>query len=419
MYGRWAAARIDFSRYRLTRQRVLVVSALLLAVAAAVTAIQFSAASGLLLPNGAVIGGDYIAFYAAGQAALAGDAAQVYDPAAFEAMLRDIAPLRERYGLTWQYPPTYFLLLAPFAFLAYAPGYALWTGASAAGFLAAMRGAGVKGLFLFVIVAAPSAFHAAITGQNGFLTGALLAVAALYPDKRPVAAGLAAALLTVKPQLGALIPVAYLAGGCWRAFGVAAAGALALAALSAIAFGPETWPAFIEGLRAASDRLGAGLMPLYKMATPFAGARLAGLPVEAAAAIYLVCALAAMIGVGLVWRRVRDEELRAAALVAGVFLVAPYGYYYELIVLALPVALIVRRAMEKGWLPHEQTLVTLAFLLPLLTPGEPRRVGVAWGLVVVLVVAVSVVRRIAHEQKGAFDLPFLRFASAASRPPAD
>lgn len=404
MYGRSLPAAIDLSRFRLTRLRVFAVSSLLLSIALGVSVIQFTSARDLILPGGGVIGGDYLAFYAAAHAASEGEAAAAYDPVAFEALLHELGPERDRYGLTWQYPPTYFLLLLPFAFIAYAPGYALWTGAGAVGFLATMRGAGLKGLILFVIVASPSAFHAAITGQNGFLTATLLAIAALYPDKRPVLAGLAAALLTIKPQLGLLLPIAYLAGGCWRAFFVAAAGALALAALSLAAFGPDIWLAFLDGARGASDNLGSGKMPLFKMATPFAGARFAGLPLEAAAAFHAALALAAAVAVGIVWRRVKDPELRASALLAGVFFVAPYGYFYELIVLALAVALMAKRGLELGWARHEQALVTLAFLLPMMLPGKSSQTGVSWGLIVIVAVAALVIRRIAHEQPGTFSL---------------
>lgn len=404
MYGRLPFATVDFSRYRLTRLRVVGLCAMLLAIAVTVSVMQFAASKDLILPAGAVVGGDYLAFYGASHAAQAGEAATIYDPDVFEALLHEIGPERDRYGLTWQYPPTYFLLLIPLAFIAYAPGYALWTGATALGFLAAMRSAGLNRLILFVIIASPPAFQAVITGQNGFLTAALLAVAALYPDKRPVVAGLAAALLTVKPQLGLLIPIAYLAGGCWRAFAIAAIGALALAGLSLSVYGPETWIAFIDGVRGASDNLTSGKFPLFKMATPFAGARYAGLPMEAAAVFHGACALAAAFAVGIVWRRVKDAELRAAALLAGVFLAAPYAYYYEMVILVLPAALIAKRGLEQGWIRREQVLLTAAFLLTMLLPGKPHKIGISWGLIAVAVVAVTVVRRIAHEHPETFRL---------------
>lgn len=404
MYGRLPFSTVDYSRFRLTRLRVAGLSAMLLAVTLTVSVLHFGASKDLVMPSGSVIGGDYLAFYAASRAAQAGEAAAIYDPEIFETKLQEVGPERDRYGLTWQYPPTYFLLLFPVAHIAYVPGYILWTGLTALGFLAALRCGGFNRLILFVIIASPSVLQAVVTGQNGFLTATLLTVAALYPDKRPVAAGLAAALLTVKPQLGLLIPIAYLAGGSWRAFAVAALGALALIALSLSAYGHETWIAFMDGARGASDNLAAGKFPLYKMATPFSGARFAGLPIEAAAAFHGACALAAACAVGLVWRRVKDAELRAAALLVGVFFAAPYAYYYEMVILALPAGLIAKRALEEGWIRREQVLLAAAFFFTLLLPGEARRLGISWGFLTVLTLAVLVVRRIAHDYPETFRL---------------
>lgn len=366
------------------------------------------------MPAGAAIGGDYVAFFVAAHETANGRAPELYDAEIFEERLKTVGPAKDYYGLTWQYPPTYLLIVFPLTLFAFIPGYVFWTGVTAAGYFASLRAAGFGGFFLFVVIASPSAFHAVITGQNGFLTGALLGVAALYPDKRPVVAGLAAALLTVKPQLGLLLPIAWLAGGCWRAFFVAAFGALALALLSVAAFGAESWAAFIGGVTGAAGNVSSGLMPLYKMATPFAAAKLAGLPSAAAAGVQILAALAAAGAVALIWRRVRDAELRAMALIACVFFAAPYGYYYELIILALPLCLVARRAMAGGWLRYEQASLAAIFLLTLLLPGDKQTQGVSLAFVVAVLAAGILYRRIAHERPEAF-----RFASATFRPRSD
>jgi len=407
-------APIDWSRYRLTRFRIIVISCVMLALVVGVTAAQFSEARYHILPGGAPVGGDYVAFYAAAHALREGDASAIYDLPAFEEKLHEHGPPKERFGLAWQYPPTYFFLVAPLAFLGFIPGYIAWTGGTAAAYFATMRATGFRGVFLLVILASPSTFHATITGQNGFLTAALIAIAALYADKRPIVAGLAAALLTVKPQLGLLLPIAYLTGGCWRAFIVAALGAAMLALASAFALGTEPWLAFLGSVPAVSDRLASGAMPLFKMTTPFAAARYAGLPVWAAMVFYAAFAVAAAGAVALVWRRVREAELRAAMLAAGVFLVAPYGFYYEMIVLALPIAILAKRGLARGWLPFEQAALTLAAALPLFLPGDAHRAGVSLGLFVILIIAASVVRRVAHDYPATF-----RFASASLRPRPD
>jgi hypothetical protein len=411
MYGR----DFDWTAFRLTPARVFALSAILLVVAVVVTVAQFSQAENLILPAGAVIGGDYVAFDVAATAAREGRAAETYDAASFETLLKQYGPPKDRFGLTWQYPPTYFLAILPLAFLPYVLGYALWTGGSAALFLLTLRKAGASLLALFVILASPSAFQAAITGQNGFLTAALLLIAALYPNKRPILAGCAAAALTIKPHFGVLLPIAYLAGGCFRAFGAAAILSVVFALTATFAFGSDIWSAFLSGLTAASDNLTTAKMPLYKMATPYAAARFAGMPSAIALGFHLVAAAFAVAAVAIVWRRIKDAELRAAALIALAFFAAPYGFYYEVVILSIPLALLARRALAQGWLKHEQATLFALALLPMTLPGETARTGFSWGFLIVVGVALYVFRRIAAEEPQA--MPFgIRpmFATAAS-----
>ena len=58
--------------------------------------------------------------------------------------------------------------------------------------------------------------------------------------------GIAFGLLTVKPQLGLLVPVLLIAQGNWRTFFAAAATALVLAALSVLVYGAEAWQAYFH-----------------------------------------------------------------------------------------------------------------------------------------------------------------------------
>ena len=126
MYGRDAISRIDWRRYRLTHFRVAAICSGLLAIAVFVSVQQFTAAEENVLPGGAPVGGDFVAFYGAAIAASEGDAAQMYDYPAFEAQLQRVGPPLDEFKLTWQYPPTYFLIILPFAFLPFIPGYIAW-----------------------------------------------------------------------------------------------------------------------------------------------------------------------------------------------------------------------------------------------------------------------------------------------------
>lgn len=398
----------DGHRIRLTPSKIFAGASLYLAIALGVTGFQFWQAENLVLPLGSIIGGDFVAFYAAAEAITQGATADIYTPEIFRKLLLEVGPPLEGYTLDWLYPPSYYFLVAPLSLTDYIPGYILWTGLGLLAFLFVLRGTGASKLTLYVVLASPGVYQAVITGQNGFLTATLLVLAALYPDKRPIVAGLAAALLTVKPHLGVLLPLAYLAGGMWRAFFVAALGTAALVTASVFVFGAGSWMAFHTEAGGAWAYLNQGLLPVHKMVTPLSALAFIGLPPKLALILHLMAALCTAAGVALIWSRVTDNGLRAAALCAGIFLVTPYGYFYELIVLALPLIIIVERGSRDGWLKFERLSLGLAYVLPMLMPGPPHQYGVSWGLLTVIVVATAVLRRINHDYPGALSMPLQR-----------
>ena len=394
MYGQAQRPVIDWRKYRPTRLRVFAAAAILLTVAVVVSIAQFSQVKDNTLPAGAPLGGDYVAFLAASEAMHAGQAGDIYAFKDFDKWVDEVGPPIEKLNLLWQYPPTYYFIVWPLVFFGFAQGYVFFTGVTAAGFFASLRAIGADRLTLFVVLASTSVFHAVITGQNGFLTATLALLAAYFAKDRPIVAGLAAALLTVKPQLGVLLPIAFIAGGCWRAFFVAAAGTTALVAMSLAAFGADIWLRFYESLTNTSEKIGAGVFPVHKMPTPFAAAMHAGLPAGPALAVHGVFALCAAALVAYVWRRVDDQPLRAAILLPAIFLVAPYAYYYEMVIMAPAIVILAQRAIARGWLPYEQAGLAVAFAAPLFVPAPEARPGLGIGLVCVLIVLANVLRRI-------------------------
>ncbi len=393
--------RVDWRKFQPTRKKVSIALSIWAAIAALTTiAMYFLAATGR---SDIVIGGDFLAFYTAAKGTVEGAAAEIYNAAFFQDLMGRLYPDRADVNLTWQYPPTYLLMLAPLALLPHLAGYAVWSTASAAGFAAVMRNIATDKLILFAILASPSAYAAYITGQNGFFTGALIVLAAVYPKTRPILAGVAAGLLTMKPHLGILIPVAYLAAGCWRSFFTAVATAAALALASLAVFGPEVWQAFLASLQSTSDLLGDGRLPVEKMATPYSAALYLGLPDIAAKFVYGLFAAASVAIVFLAWRRLEDTLLKASALIACVFMTAPYGYHYELIMLALPLGAIASIALKNGWLPYEKWLLAAAFLLPLaFSAASKNGPGLSYPFIAALIVFAITIRRIRHAAPGVF-----------------
>ena len=353
----------------------------------------------LVRPDTFSFGGDFVAFWSAGREVLLGNIAELYPseglPAAIQTHQPDAAEETSR--LTWQYPPHSTLVFSPVGLLPFVPAYLIWCALGLSAFAAAMKQFEINNKTLLALMLSPLVFLALVTGQNGLFTAALLVFAVTQVHKHPVLAGLAAAGLTIKPQLGLLLPIAYLAGRAWLPFVTAALASLALWGSSVLLAGKTSWFAFFDSILAVGGSVESGLMPLFKMVTLFSALRLIGVPGEVAVAASLLLAGVAMCAVGWVWHKTNDTELRLAALSATALLIAPYGFYYEMTI-ALPALFIVaRRGHQTGWLPFEQALVALLLLTSLILPGPEIRHGLSFGFGYMLTITLLTFRRLAFE----------------------
>jgi len=167
--------------------------------------------------------------------------------------------------------------------------------------------------------------------------------------------------------MGVLVPLVLAASGRWRAFFAAAFTALALAGISFVMFGAETWRAFFETIAFTRHQiLERGEVQFYTMQTVFAGTRLLGGGVTAAYVAQIVAVAITATVVLWIWRQNIQFELKAAALVTGLVLVSPYIIYYDLVVLALPIAWLALEGRRSEFFPFEKSLLVIAWLLPLL-----------------------------------------------------
>ena len=319
--------------------------------------------------HGMAFGGDFIVFWTAAQAALNDAALAIYQPETLSARLLEAFPREDAYNLTWQYPPTMYLFIAPLGLLPYMAAVWVWSGLTAALLAGVVASFWRERTALILAFTSAAAFQGLITGQTGFLTGALLAAAAGWADRRPLLAGLAAGLLTVKPQLGLLIPIAFAAAGCWRAFGAAALTAAGLAALSVAAFGVESWIAFYGAASAHGGLMSTDGFPYHKLITALGAATLLGAPTAAAMAAQAVCTLCLAAFVFLVWRRTDEWDLRAMALCVAAPLATPYAFYYELPAMIAPLILLARRGVTEGWLRGERPALAVLWFAPVILPG--------------------------------------------------
>ena len=289
---------------------------------------------------------DYVALWAAGKLTLEGTPAKAYDWVEHRAA--------QNRGLGWQspdrypfaYPPTFLGVMAPFALLPYVPSMLVFLTLTAAllGWACARIAGRPEGAIW--ALASTAAFWNLGVGQNGFLTAGLLGAGLALLPARPIAAGIAFGLLSWKPHLGLLIPIALLASGRWRAFQAAAVTAIAMAALCYLAFGLETWTAWLASARDFTEAIMGDYKRPYRLQSLFGVLATFGVPKGVALIAHNAIALTLACAMFWLWRSAAPYALKAAALATAALLVSPYLFIYDFTVLAVAAAFLIRHGLD-------------------------------------------------------------------------
>jgi Glycosyltransferase family 87 len=311
---------------------------------------------------------DFVSFYAAGKLALAGTPALAYDQVAHAAA--EVAATTP--GIPYQfffYPPVYLLWCAPLALLPYMVGFvgfqALTLGAWLLVMRCILRSPGWA--WCLPMLAYPAVFWTMGVGQNAFLTAALLGTMTLLLDERPIIAGVLLGLVCYKPHLALLAPVALAAGGHWRAFAAAATTVAAVVGLSVALFGLDTWRDYLVALAGSSAVYETGQVDLAGFVTPYGAARVLGAGPNVAHVLQGVVSLLVVAVVGWIWRRDSGPAERSAALAAGILLSIPLALIYDLMLLTVAIAWLVRAGRDTEFLPWEKLALFFCFLVPLVS----------------------------------------------------
>jgi hypothetical protein len=342
-------------------------------------------------PQGRPIANDFVNVWAAGRLALDGQA-----PAAYDWTLHRAAEVRAvgydfdgYYG--WHYPPPAFFFAAALAALPYLVAAVVWLLTTLAAYVAAI--AGILGLRTGVLFALgfPAAIWNVTAGQNGFLTAALIGGTLGLLERHPALAGICLGLLTYKPQFGLLFPIVLIADRRWLTIAVATLVALLLAALSWLAFGSASWAAFVHWTPISNRVLiDQGALDWYRLQSVFALVRAHGGSETLAWIVQGALMLLLAIGLAWLWKSRAAFELKAAALTAGALLATPYLFMYDLVVLAVAVAFLLRLALAREFLSRiEIAALTAAGALILIYPYVKTQVGLA----AVAIVMVLIVHR--------------------------
>jgi hypothetical protein len=346
------------------------------------------------------IGEDGMVFHTAVRAWIEGNVARVYDGVwlteqintQFAGWLTKPIPLHP-----WIYPPSFLLLLLPLGYLPFGAAFVLF---QTAGFaviaVAACSRVAARKLMVFSLLLSPATAVNVLLGQNAFLTGALLVGGVGLLRRFPLPAGVLLGLLSYKPQLCVMVPVALLAGRHWRAAMVAGITAAAMALGSAALFGLGAWQTWV-GLITGGSALFLDWV---------AEARLNGMSVYACVAFLgaspmvanIAQAVAVMLAAGAVYcafSGAMRDELRLAVLLAAAFLAAPHAANYDAILLSIAATLLLSVASVEGFNPGESVLVAAVWLCPLFNPPTVFAVGLFTPLLVLTFIAALLRRRIA------------------------
>ncbi|WP_319772853.1 glycosyltransferase family 87 protein [Breoghania sp.] len=345
------------------------------------------------VPTGSVLLTDFLSFWAAAREALVGMPASPYDTAAFQAYQTSLSGDPAAF-FSFLYPPTFLLLVLPFGMTGFVTAFVAFSLAGLALFLPAMRAIIGTWRHAVAMLAAPMVINTLLHGQNALVSAGLLGLALVAMERRRhFLTGLLIGLLTYKPQLGLMIPVALLAAWDWRAIFGAAVSAVLFALASLAAFGVEPWLAFFAQAHLGTEILENGWVEWGKMVSVYSAARVLGLSSAVAWVCQGAAFVVAVIAVAVVWWRVRDFTARVCVLIAAGLLATPFALTYDLTVLLVPAAFLIRDVSSRGGLPWEVTGLALVVNLGAVTGGFGLYLGLPVApLLVCIVLALGLAR---------------------------
>ncbi|MDE2319025.1 MAG: DUF2029 domain-containing protein [Rhodospirillales bacterium] len=317
-----------------------------------------------------LLNSDFMAFWSFPRFIAAHPPRQLYDAAALTAFQHQLYPGFHSF-YPYLYPPTLLLPLSWLKLLPFGEAEILWSLLGC--FTLAV---GVRAMFpgrpwavLAGLLACPAALICASTGETAFFTTALLLAGFACLPKRPALAGLWFGLLTLKPQLGVLVPFFLLARGEWRAIFFTCATALLLNGLSCAILPANLWALWWHTLPAYQSSYfnAAKALNLNIIITPAANLVVLGAGEKVAWVAQAICGIAMVLLTIWAARRAPYRMAVAITLIA-TFLAQPHAYAYDSI--AAIAALALAAEVQPG--PRALALGIATYLAPwlLLSPAS-------------------------------------------------
>ena len=341
-------------------------------------------------PNGLGIPTDFVNVWAAGRLALEGHPAQAWDWDIQRQI--ELALLRQEFPgyFAWHYPPPFLFVASALARLPYAAAFMAWVILSLIPYLAVMRGIVGRPFGWMLALAIPMVLNNGLVGQNGFFTAALIGGTLYLMPIRPVLAGVCLGLLSYKPQYGLLFPLVLIAASQWTVFFAAAVTAVGMVLASWLAFGTESWQAFFHWMPMFSQAfLVEGKATWWKIQSLLSLVRFFGGSDQLAWTLQWILTGSVATVLVVMWRSRVRYSLKAAALATGTVLSTPYLFMYDMMVLAIAVAFLVRIGLREGFWRFELAGLAsaAALVMGFIFYGAPLGLGAT------LIIATLILRR--------------------------
>ena len=265
------------------------------------------------------------------------------------------------------YPPMFAFMVWPLCLVQYEMGYLLLMLGSLALFMWVVWTTCSRQPFcLFGLIISPATMATIFAGQTGFLAAALMTAGIRLAGSRPVVAGVLFGVLSYKPQLGLLVPVALIAARLWVALGAACVTVAGLAAAATLAFGWHVWRAWLAMMPAYSEWFDSVQVVWPIRPTVTANLQMLGVALPWARGIQLVVAGLVAIVVWNCFRR-NAGPLSAAALLVGSALAAPHAFFYDLPIVCAGMVLLIEDRTRPG--QSFSTTEVLSLLLAMMFPA--------------------------------------------------
>lgn len=301
---------------------------------------------GLTDLGGYPIGHDFLAFWTATKLAITEDPPSIYNLEILRAAEHAVSGTNSAF-FAWNYPPTFLLFLLPFSALPYLSAFSAWILGTVCGYVYVVYRIFPRPFTPWLFMTLPNAIWNLIAGQNGFLSAMILGGGLIILDRRPFAGGFVLGLLSYKPHLTAMIPLALIAGRYWHALCGFVLGATSLILISIAVFGSSVWNAFIQNIPfALTHWQSAYFWP--KMSSIYSLSRFAGAPAWVAAVVQICFAISAAGLMCRVWYNRESMAVKASVLAICTSLASPYLFHGDMVIIGLAFAWLGKVEYEKA-----------------------------------------------------------------------